>query len=148
MSVFSLGSWGINRSAEQTNRPRTASRKKNFIPLIKALKMWRLHGVKEKTFQWGTGTVVQFTKSTQFVLKSHWCYAFCSVVLRLTCLNRLTVNIKYHFASSVCEKSCTYSRHSWHRRLCNANGFLEHQIWYKEHSTVWNERIMIHDGCI
>ena len=25
MSVFFLGSWGMNRSTEQTNRPRTAS---------------------------------------------------------------------------------------------------------------------------
>ena len=31
MSVFFLGSWGMNRSAEQTNRPRTASRFTRFV---------------------------------------------------------------------------------------------------------------------
>ena len=31
MSVFFLGSWGMNRSAEQTNHPRTASRFTRFV---------------------------------------------------------------------------------------------------------------------
>ena len=31
MSVFCLGSWGMNRSAEQTNRPWTASRFTRFV---------------------------------------------------------------------------------------------------------------------
>ena len=31
MSVFLLGSWGMNRSAEQTNHPRTASRFTRFV---------------------------------------------------------------------------------------------------------------------
>ena len=41
MSVFFLGSWGMNRSTEQTNRPRTASRFTRFVcPALRFIPLW------------------------------------------------------------------------------------------------------------
>ena len=38
---FFLGSWGMNRSAEQTNRPRTASRFTRFVcPALRFIPPW------------------------------------------------------------------------------------------------------------